>query len=225
VVPWALSHFCLTTGISVGSIATLVQKKLGDISAKSVFAQLQSAAMTGATRVEIEKMATIAFAGLGAAGAVGLIGAVFKPFGQATDFELAEWRSWEAESRVDYSPEVASKMVSTTAMLETLMPIATCNRHDFGDLPPRRAASRMAIVSTSSCAPYKLDLLTYLTSGEYRAPMWFVPNGVDPLQLCLQTPSAIKGVGFKTPLGCVNEVSRLVRSRLRYALLINHAGA
>jgi hypothetical protein len=127
----------------------MVHKKLGDISAKSVFAQLQSAAMSGATRVEIEKMATIAFAGLGAAGAVGLVGAGVKPFGQATDFEPTEWRSWEAQSRVDYSPEVASKMVSTVVMFEALMPITMRNRHDFGDLPPRRAASRMAIVSAA----------------------------------------------------------------------------
>jgi hypothetical protein len=46
--------------------------------------------------------------------------------------------------------------------------------------------------------------------GEYRASIWFVPNGADPVQVCLQTPGAIKGVGFKTPLGCVDEVSGLV---------------
>ncbi|CAE6487145.1 unnamed protein product [Rhizoctonia solani] len=40
---------------------------------------------------------------------------------------------------------------------------------------------------------------------EVRAPLWFVPEGADPLTVCVRTPASIKGIGYKTPLGCVDE--------------------
>jgi len=151
-----------------GSIAALVQKKLGDITAKSVFAQLQSAAMNGASRIQIEKLATMAFAGLTVAGVAGLIGADFKSSGQEKGFELLEWRSWEVESRVNYSSEPESKKVQIWGA-------------------PR----------AQGCVAYGYR--------EYRAPVWFIPDETDPLQVCLQTPATINGVGFRTPLACVDE--------------------
>ncbi|CAE6363751.1 unnamed protein product, partial [Rhizoctonia solani] len=37
---------------------------------------------------------------------------------------------------------------------------------------------------------------------EIRAPLWFVPEGKDPLSICVRTPASLNGVGYKTPLGC-----------------------
>ncbi|KAG9085418.1 hypothetical protein FRC07_013382, partial [Ceratobasidium sp. 392] len=164
-----------TRGPIAGSIAALVQKHIATISAGSVFSQLQSAAMGGAVIAEIQKMATIGFAGLGALGASSLIGANVKPLGQTTDFEPTEWRNWEKESRVVYSAEMADRL-----------------------------ARFWGPSTAESCVAYG-----YLTwyPGEYRAPIWFVPNGADPVEVCLGTPASIKGVGFKTPLGCADEAS------------------
>ncbi|KAG8744523.1 hypothetical protein FRC10_009975 [Ceratobasidium sp. 414] len=155
-------------GPIAGSIAALVQKHLGTVSAGSVFAQLQSAAMGGAVMVELQKITTTAFAGLGAIGVTSLLGAAINPLGQATDFELAEWRNWEKGSRVAYGAELADR----TARL-------------WGPL------------TAENCVAYGYR--------EYRAPIWFVPNGADPLEVCLRTPAGIKGIGFQTPLGCADE--------------------
>ncbi|KAF8752329.1 hypothetical protein RHS01_08024 [Rhizoctonia solani] len=40
---------------------------------------------------------------------------------------------------------------------------------------------------------------------EIRAPLWFVPEGKDPLSICVRTPASFDGIGYKTPLGCVDE--------------------
>ncbi|QRV84958.1 interferon-induced 6-16 family protein [Ceratobasidium sp. AG-Ba] len=151
-----------------GSIAALIQKAAGSIKMGSTFAQLQSAAMSGATIVELQNIATLAFAGLGIIGGTNLLGAIALSLSQATDFEPVEWRDWEAESRVAYSAEIASKM--------SLL---------WGS--PKE----------ENCVAYGYR--------EYRARVWYVPEGADPVEVCLRTPAVIQGVGFKTPLGCVNE--------------------
>ncbi|KAH7337466.1 hypothetical protein B0J17DRAFT_663117 [Rhizoctonia solani] len=40
---------------------------------------------------------------------------------------------------------------------------------------------------------------------EIRAPLWFIPEGADPLTVCVRTPAFINGIGYKTPLGCIDE--------------------
>ncbi|CUA75618.1 hypothetical protein RSOLAG22IIIB_05983 [Rhizoctonia solani] len=40
---------------------------------------------------------------------------------------------------------------------------------------------------------------------EVRAPLASVPEGMDPLTVCKQTPALIYDMGFVTPLGCVDE--------------------
>ncbi|CAE6402710.1 unnamed protein product [Rhizoctonia solani] len=40
---------------------------------------------------------------------------------------------------------------------------------------------------------------------EIRAPLWFIPEGKDPLSVCVRTPAFLNGMGYKTPLGCVDE--------------------
>ncbi|KAG8702124.1 hypothetical protein FRC09_004935, partial [Ceratobasidium sp. 395] len=169
LIPAALNAIGFgTRGPIAGTIASLVQKQLGTIGAGSVFAQLQSAAMGGVVLGEIQKMATIGFAGLGAIGATSLIGANTKPLGQTTDFEPAEWRNWEMGSRIEYNSELAKRL-----------------ERFWG--PP----------TAESCVAYGYR--------EYRAPIWFVPEGQDPIETCLGTPASIKGIGFKTPLGCADE--------------------
>ncbi|QRW13537.1 interferon-induced 6-16 family protein [Ceratobasidium sp. AG-Ba] len=159
-----------------GSIAALIQKAAGSIKMGSTFAQLQSAAMSGATIVELQNIATLAFAGLGIIGGTNLLGAIGLSLSQATDFEPVEWRDWEAESRVAYSAEIASKM--------SLL---------WGS--PKE----------ENCVAYGYRILNISIQGEYRARVWYVPEGADPVEVCLRTPAVIQGVGFKTPLGCVNE--------------------
>ncbi|QRV98988.1 interferon-induced 6-16 family protein [Ceratobasidium sp. AG-Ba] len=160
-----------------GSIAALIQKAAGSIKMGSTFAQLQSAAMGGAAVGELQNIATLAFAGLGIIGGTNLLGATRLSLSQATGFEPVEWRDWEAESRVAYSAEIASKM--------SLL---------WGS--PKE----------ENCVAYGYREYTFIGShGEYRARVWYVPEGADPVEACLRTPAVIQGVGFKTPLGCVNE--------------------
>ncbi|KAF8607371.1 hypothetical protein BDV93DRAFT_520244 [Ceratobasidium sp. AG-I] len=151
-----------------GSFAAAIQRWIGTINAGSVFAQLQSAAMNGAAMGDIQKMATAAFTSLAIAGAAKLIGAGFKPFHQATDFERMEWKAWERQSRIDSTPELVNRML-----------------HLWG--PP----------TAEGCVAYGYR--------EYRAPIWFVPKGSDPMSACLQMQASIQGVGFKTPLRCTNK--------------------
>ncbi|GAB1520179.1 hypothetical protein RhiTH_003252 [Rhizoctonia solani] len=40
---------------------------------------------------------------------------------------------------------------------------------------------------------------------EIRAPLWFVPEGKDLLSICVRTPASFDGIGYRTPLGCVDE--------------------
>ncbi|CAE6393477.1 unnamed protein product [Rhizoctonia solani] len=40
---------------------------------------------------------------------------------------------------------------------------------------------------------------------EVRASLWFIPEGADPLSVCVRTLASINGIGYKTPLGCVDE--------------------
>jgi hypothetical protein len=68
--------------------------------------------MGGAEIREIHKLATIALTGLIGAGTFKLLDVGTKPLGQSTDFDPKEWKSWESESRVNFSSSVASKMVS-----------------------------------------------------------------------------------------------------------------
>ncbi|KAF8607370.1 hypothetical protein BDV93DRAFT_520241 [Ceratobasidium sp. AG-I] len=157
-----------TKGPIAGSIAAAIQRNMGAVNVGSVFAQLQSAAMRGASLPEIDKMANVAFAALSAAGAASLIGAGSKPLGLATDFEQVEWKTWEKTSRIDYTPELMNKM-----------------SHLWG------------VPTAEGCVEYG--------HREYRAPIWFVPHGLDPVSVCLQTPAAIQGIGFKSPLGCTDQ--------------------
>ncbi|QRV98990.1 interferon-induced 6-16 family protein [Ceratobasidium sp. AG-Ba] len=151
-----------------GSIASFIQANMGSINAGSIFAQLQSAAMGGATLAQLQQMATVAFAGLGAAGGSGLLGAGLRSFGQNADFGPAEWRAWESESRIPYSVELVNKM-----------------------------PQMWKPVTAETCVAYGYR--------EYRAAIWFVPEGEDPLEVCLRTSAIIKGVGFKTPLACADQ--------------------
>ena len=100
-----------TLNVFIGSFAAAIQKQIGAVNVGSVFAQLQSAAMGGTAMGEIQKMATVAFAGLGVVGAARLIGAGSQPLGQEADFEQVEWKAWEAKSRTNPSPELGKKMV------------------------------------------------------------------------------------------------------------------
>ncbi|KAG9092492.1 hypothetical protein FRC06_011905 [Ceratobasidium sp. 370] len=169
LVPMALNAVGFgAQGPIAGSIAALVQGQLGTISAGSAFAQLQSAAMGGAAIVELQKITTVAFAGLGAIGAASLLGAGSDPLGRAPDFEPTEWRNWEKGSRVAYNAELADR----TARL-------------WGPL------------TAENCVAYGYR--------EYRAPIWFVPDGADPFEVCLRAPAGIKEVGFQRPLGCADE--------------------
>jgi len=155
-------------GPIAGSLASAIQSLIKTVNVGSVFAQLQSAAMGGTAMGEIQKMATIAFASLGVVGAVRLIGAGYKPFGQGPDFEQAEWKSWERKSRIRSTPELVNRML-----------------HIWG--PP----------TAQGCVAYGYR--------EYRAPIWFVPKGSDPMSACLQTSASIEGIGFETPLGCTDQ--------------------
>lgn len=169
LVPMALEAIGFgSRGPIAGSIASVVQKKLGSIAVGSTFAQLQSAAMGGASMIELQKIANLAFAGLSIAGGTGLLGASRQPFGQAADFEPVEWRRWEAESRTAYSTEMGNNMDRLWRPLKA-----------------------------ENCIAYGYR--------EYRAQVWFVPDGADPVEVCLRTPAVIKGIGFKTPLGCADE--------------------
>ncbi|CAE6417290.1 unnamed protein product [Rhizoctonia solani] len=66
---------------------------------------------------------------------------------------------------------------------------------------PSNVASRLAqfwgAPTSEGCVAYGYR--------EIRAPLWFIPEGADPLTVCVRTPAFINGIGYKTPLGCVDE--------------------
>ncbi|KAG8727071.1 hypothetical protein FRC11_013980, partial [Ceratobasidium sp. 423] len=153
------------------TIATAMQRIINPIQIGSMFSKLQSAAMGGAAMQELHKIANAAVTVLIGTGAIELIRAGAKPFGQSTDFDPREWRAWELESRVDIPPNAASK-----------------------------SAQLWGAFSSERCIAYGYR--------EIRAPLWFVPDGADPLTICVRTPASIKGIGYRTPLGCVDEVNQ-----------------
>ncbi|KAF8607372.1 hypothetical protein BDV93DRAFT_520245 [Ceratobasidium sp. AG-I] len=158
-------------GPMAGSLAAAVQRQIGAISAGSVFAHLQSAAMGGAVMGVIQRIATRAFVGLGIAGAATFIGASSHLLGQETHFEQVAWKVWERKSQTDSTPELVNQMM-----------------HVWGTPTAER------------CVAYGYR--------EYRAPIRFVPKGLDPMNACLQSSAAIEGVGFKKPFKCTDERSK-----------------
>jgi hypothetical protein len=62
-------------------------------------------------------------------------------------------------------------------------------------------------------------------TGEIRAPLWFVPEGKDPLSICVRTPASLNGVGYKTPLGCVDEASQLIAFISKIHVLTDYIGS
>lgn len=94
------------------SFAAAIQSRIGNVQVGSVFAQLQSAAMGGTAMAVLRQTATVAFVGLGIAGATGgLIGIGSKTLGLETGFKTVEWKSWEENSRIDSTPELVDKML------------------------------------------------------------------------------------------------------------------
>ncbi|KAJ1301248.1 hypothetical protein OPQ81_003656 [Rhizoctonia solani] len=68
------------------------------------------------------------------------------------------------------------------------------------EIPPN-AASKLAqfwgAPTSEGCIAYGYR--------EIRAPLWFIPEGSDALTVCVRTPASINGIGYKTPLGCIDE--------------------
>lgn len=91
---------------------------MGTVEVGSVFARLQAAVMGGAELREIHKIATSAFAALLSAGAYNLVSASRQPLGQRTEFEPKEWRTWEVESRTNFSSREASQVVRFVTFLD-----------------------------------------------------------------------------------------------------------
>ncbi|CAE7185412.1 unnamed protein product [Rhizoctonia solani] len=150
------------------TIAAAMQRRINPIQIGSMFSKLQSAAMGGAAIGELHKIANVAITGLIGAGAIKLVGAGVKPFGQSTDFDPREWRTWESESKVDIPSNAGNRLAQ------------------FWGTP-----------TPEGCVAYGYQ--------EIRAPLWFIPEGADPLTVCVRTPASINGIGYKTPLGCVDE--------------------
>ncbi|CCO32523.1 hypothetical protein BN14_06584 [Rhizoctonia solani AG-1 IB] len=48
--------------------------------------------------------------------------------------------------------------------------------------------------SSSECISYGYQA--------FHAPLWVIPEGIEPLKACLQTPNSINGFGYKVPLSC-----------------------
>ncbi|KAF8688540.1 hypothetical protein RHS03_09680, partial [Rhizoctonia solani] len=89
-----------------------------------------------------------------------------------------EWREWLLKSKVKVS----------------------------SDTPSNADASPMAILSSNpSSGHHKFN--KGLFTEEVHASLLFVPEGAEPLTSCAQTPNLIRGIGYKSPLHCVDKGS------------------
>ncbi|KAF8607346.1 hypothetical protein BDV93DRAFT_603956 [Ceratobasidium sp. AG-I] len=71
------------------------------------------------------------------------------------------------------------------------------SRVDYTPEPLDKMSRLWGVAKAGSCVEYGYR--------EYRAPIWFIPDGGDPMSMCLQTPATIQGISFKSPLGCADQ--------------------
>ncbi|KAJ1301164.1 hypothetical protein OPQ81_003575 [Rhizoctonia solani] len=93
-----------------GKVAAAFQSKVTKIQVGSLFSQLQSAAMNGATVMHLQNMAKTLVHMLIGLGAAQLASEGIKTIGQSSILDPLEWRTWESESRIE-APSNASVQV------------------------------------------------------------------------------------------------------------------
>ncbi|ELU42894.1 Ifi-6-16 domain-containing protein [Rhizoctonia solani AG-1 IA] len=181
------------------SFASNIQRIINPVESGSLFSKFQSSAMRGAAIPEIEGLIHLMRTRLiGIGFAIIALAAASNNYANST----REWREWLLKSKVKVSSDTPSNAVRSYS--------------DSGHNSPD--ASPMAIVSANpSSGHHKFN--KGLFTEEVHASLLFVPEGAEPLTSCAQTPNLIRGIGYKSPLHCVDKVGELVVSCLVNSLV------